>query len=69
MTWEDWHEITPENMNKYINRFKKCTRDDYKEHCLFSPKQMASDLARIKKGAVVYKNKMDQLLHKKNNKD
>jgi len=59
MTWEDWHEITPQNMDTYINRLKKCTRDDFKEHCLFSPSQMEADLAKLKKETVVYTSKMD----------
>ena len=56
-------------MDSFIDRLKKCTRDDFKEHSLFSPSQMASDLAKLRKGVVVYKNKMDQLMSKKTSKD
>lgn len=69
LCFDDWYEITPDNMNDYIGRLKKCTRDDYKEHCLFLPNTMAPELARLTKGNMVFKNKMDELMHMRNNKE
>ena len=60
---DKWNEVTVQNLEEWIQKVHKMSKQQFKTHVLFSPTEMEQDLKKLKHQNV-YKSRLDAMMQK-----